>query len=260
MHNCLLLLAALVFLPFTVGQAPFDLYKLSLRWPPSECNIGQLKCTPTVLNYWVIHGIWPTYENNTAVPQYDKTKNSCAHNPTKENQIKAKLSSIKNTLTQFWPSLRNYAKDKTNLKDWIHEWKFHGQCSDYPTDPLSYFNSALSLRRKNDLAGTRIQPREEPYQAKEIVDAVKQILGATPEITCNTHRPSGMIQLREVRMCFKRAKPPTEPRDCPIQFSGTCNKESDHIRVPPAPSPGHSQVPWLPINIFLLAFCLGIVI
>ncbi|XWS11642.1 hypothetical protein CRYUN_Cryun37aG0016400 [Craigia yunnanensis] len=235
------LIAAISLLPRRPsGNNEFDFYKLSFRWPPSACNLGTLQCKPDTLDYFTIHGLWPTYANDEEVPKYDPKKNKCTDvTPTDPKNLLPLLKDIEETLQKYWPNYKNYKNINMCAESWKHEWVYHGICSGYAADqPLEYFNAALITAKEFDydpLKGTNVQPREKPYKAEEIIDAVKAKVGATPQIQCNMKKDEGTLQLLEIRLCFAKATP-TTPMDCPNTFTpgGLCQKETD-IRITPPP-------------------------
>ncbi|EOY01520.1 hypothetical protein QUC31_013743 [Theobroma cacao] len=245
-NRCLLLiylLAAIILLLailFSRDNKEFSFYKLSFRWPPSACNQGSLECKPDTLGYFTIHGLWPMYEDDTQVPPYDPKKNKCTDvTPTDPKNLLPLLKSIETTLQKYWPNYKNYENINMCAESWKHEWKNHGICSDYPADkPVEYFGATLTLAQNynyDPLKGTKVVPREDPYPATEIVNAVKEKVKATPQIQCN--KKDGTLQLLEIRLCFAKAKPLT-PIDCPHTFvpGGVCQQETDLIKFTPAPT------------------------
>ncbi|XP_022724528.1 extracellular ribonuclease LE-like [Durio zibethinus] len=233
------ILAAISLLP-PRGNIEFSFYKLSFRWPPSACNVGTLKCLPDTLGYFTIHGLWPTYADDTEVPRYDPKKNKCTDvTPVDPKNLLPELKNIEDTLQKCWPNYKNYKNINMCAESWKHEWVYHGICSDYAADkPLEYFSAALTFAKEYEydpLKGTNVQPREEPYEAQEIINAVKAKVGKTPQIQCNKNGET--LQLLEIRLCFEKNKSSITPRDCPKTFTpdGLCQKETDQIKITPPP-------------------------
>ncbi|XP_022764387.1 ribonuclease 1-like [Durio zibethinus] len=220
------------------GVCGFDFYKLSLAWPPSACNTGR-ECIPYIPGMFTVHGLWPQYANDTAVPPYEKNPKCTTVTPTSPDQIPAVLQPIEEKLKENWPSF--YPDKTTGARNdpafWRHEWESHGMCSDYPDDTLGYFTETLNLAQNNNpLKVMGIQPDDKTlHEVKTISEAVKKNAKAYPQIVCNTLPGSTTLQLVEFRFCFKRAKPPSVLQDCPNKLAGTCKSETDEIRFPPAP-------------------------
>ncbi|EOY20444.1 hypothetical protein QUC31_005914 [Theobroma cacao] len=232
MQRHLLVAAVLATLSLLVsGQTDF-FYKLSLQWPPSVC--GPSQCGSPIPRTFTIHGLWPQFvTNDRPVPPYNPTTNKCTNvTPTAPGQILVPLKPIQDQLNELWPSL---LKQTTNVAFWRHEWEKHGMCSDYPDKPHDYFTAALDLTTTyNPLEGTEVKPRQDPYKAIEIREAIKAKLGKYPEISCG--KVSNTIQLKEIRLCFERAKPPVVLRDCPTKYSNQCSDDDNQVKFPPATS------------------------
>ncbi|XWS65518.1 hypothetical protein CRYUN_Cryun05aG0120000 [Craigia yunnanensis] len=232
MQNHLLAAAVLATL-LVSGASDFAFYKLSLIWPTSACNIG-IECRSDIPSIFTIHGLWPQFANDIAVPPYNKDTNKCTNvTPTSPDDILVQLQPIEDKLKLNWPNLRN----QDDSQFWKVEWKNHGMCSDYPDQPRDFFNAGLTLAtRYNPLQVMGIKPGDESlYEVKTILEAVKKNVGAYPQIACNILPEVKTLQLWEIRFCFDRATPPSVLRDCPNKLAGTCTQETDEIRFPPPP-------------------------
>ncbi|XVE83928.1 hypothetical protein DITRI_Ditri16bG0127900 [Diplodiscus trichospermus] len=235
------LLAAIVLDPAN-GNTDFSFYKLSMRWPPSACNGGTLQCKPNTLGYFTIHGLWPTFENDEPVPKYDPNKNKCTDvTPTAQKDLLPELQSIEEALKKYWPNYKNHANLYMCAESWKHEWVYHGICSEYPANkPLEYFSASLEFANSLDydpLQGSKVEPGEKLYTVKDIIDAVKQKTGATPQIQCNKNGET--LQLLEIRVCFTKGKAPTTAINCPNTYApggAGCQKETDAVKIPLPPS------------------------
>ncbi|XP_017984389.1 PREDICTED: ribonuclease MC [Theobroma cacao] len=233
MQRHLLVAAVLATLSLLVsGQTDYPdfFYKLSLQWPPSVCAPSQ--CPSRIPRTFTIHGLWPqSVEDDKPIPPNNKKKCTDVI-PTAPDQILDALQPIPGKLNDLWPSL---LKQKTNEEFWRHEWEKHGMCSDYPDKPRDYFTIALDLTtRYNPLEVMEIQPGDEPRKVEKILESVKRNVGAYPQIQCNGGDKKG-LQLKEIRFCFVRAKPPSVFRDCPNKLAGECKQLTDRIRLPPLP-------------------------
>ncbi|TYG99144.1 hypothetical protein ES288_A10G172200v1 [Gossypium darwinii] len=192
-------------------------YKFSLQWPPATCH-GTLSCKPPIPLDFKIYGIWPQDKNDIPIPPYSKSNRCTRKRPTRPEDLPKKLGKIERELESRWPNLRD-AHNKAaigthphsaNYRFWKYEWKMHGTCSDYPTDPLQYFNSALKLKR-----GLKTIVRFRPGTKKtvqEFVDEVFDVLKAYPEIACNENPSRTRKQLWEIRLCYDKPKPGKLPK------------------------------------------------
>ncbi|EOY19884.1 Ribonuclease 2, putative [Theobroma cacao] len=233
MQRHLLVAAVLTTLSLLVSSQtdyPDFFYKLSLQWPPSVCATSQ--CRTQIPGTFTVHGLWPqSVEDDKPIPPYNKKK--CTDDrPKAPDQILVELQPIQGKLKDLWPSILT---QKTNEEFWQHEWEYHGMCSDYPDKPYNYFDAALVLATTyKPLEGTEVKPRQDPYKAIEIREAIKAKLGKYPEISCG--KVSNTLQLKEIRLCFERAKPPVVLRDCPTKYSNKCSDGNNQVKFPPATS------------------------
>ncbi|XP_017984521.1 PREDICTED: ribonuclease 3-like [Theobroma cacao] len=231
------LLAVAVLATLLVSAtSEFDFYKLSLMWPPSVCNTG-MECIPKIPKMFTIHGLWPQYANDIPVPPYDEDPSCTNIIPTSSDEAMNDLVPIEEELTKYWPNL--FIKDgkRDDQYFWRHEWEDHGMCSDYPDDPRSYFYDTFSLTTQhNPLEVMGIQPGDELNEVGTILEAVKQGLGAYPQIVCNILPRVKTLQLKEIRFCFERAKPPSVLKNCTNKLAGDCAQLTDLIRFPPPPT------------------------
>ncbi|KAH1045521.1 hypothetical protein J1N35_036305 [Gossypium stocksii] len=123
-------------------------YKLALQWPPSVCK-STLICKKPILPEFKIHGIWAQDARDRPVPQYGPG-NRCTHPAPMLDQ--QKLEGLLRSdpllwadLLRLWPNLK---VGKSDISFWYGEWKKHGSCSDFAHRPLSYFQSAIQLKKK----------------------------------------------------------------------------------------------------------------
>lgn len=126
-----LFLAFLAFIPFMLA---FDFFIFSQTWTPTFCKINPQKCLESPVENFVIHGLWPQYDNNS-YPQYCKP---C------EKFNKTFLDN------KFHLQLEKYWSD-TGIIDWDfleHEWEKHGCCSEMEID--EYFDKILKFRKNWD--------------------------------------------------------------------------------------------------------------
>ena len=175
----------------------FDYYILSLSWSPSWCALegrarGARQCTTGSGSGWVLHGLWPQYENGW--PSYCLTG---ARDPSRR-ETRA-MADIMGSAGAAW-----------------HQWKKHGRCSGLP--PEEYFAKARAafeaIRRPEILRRLRHPVR---LPASVIEDA---FLEANPDlepdmitITCREGR------IQEARICLSRG---LEPRRCGADVIRDC--------------------------------------
>ncbi|KAE8729780.1 hypothetical protein F3Y22_tig00003398pilonHSYRG00276 [Hibiscus syriacus] len=146
-----------------------------------------MACGTPIPSVLTIHGIWPQDANDVPIPPYSAATNPCYKAPiTSRRAVRYSTQSG----TGFWES----------------QWFKHGICSDYPNNPLEYFNSALTLRQglTNPVMG--LTPGNN-YMVQDIIKIIQNLAKASPEIACNRNKTGG-LQLWEIRLCYAR---PTSP-------------------------------------------------
>ncbi len=167
----------------------FDYYVLSLSWSPNWCAIegdsrGSPQCDADADFGWVLHGLWPQFENGYPA--------DCRHNfrnPSRTDT--AAMADIMGTTGLAW-----------------HQWNKHGSCSGLSPD--EYFALARLaferitrpdvLRRLSDpvtLPASLIEEafiRDNPFLSPDEIT-----------ITCRSQR------IQEARFCLTRD---LEPRSC----------------------------------------------
>lgn len=197
--------AAFIWVISTVGAwadgeatGDFDYYVLALSWSPNWCAVegdarGSEQCDPSRDLGWVVHGLWPQYEDGW--PSY------CRHN------------------------FRNPSRGLTDAQADIfgaggaawYQWKKHGTCAGL--EPQDYFDTVRKAY------GAVVRPpvlrkleKSVRLPAKVIEEAFLQ---SNPTwqanmltITCKSDR------IQEARLCLTRD---LEPRKCGRDVSRDCS-------------------------------------
>ncbi|GMI65702.1 RIBONUCLEASE 1, ribonuclease 1 [Hibiscus trionum] len=215
---------------------PVSFYKLSLQWPPSACSSGKMKCPnplpPPYNQMLTIHGIWPQDVNDEPLDPYDPLHPCTPVPPPDRKNLRTLLKPIYQQLNTYWPDLKNPLDTFANEIFWGHEWDFHGKCSDYPTDPLKYFDSAVKIRVGLPDFGLKSGDKK---TAGQVITLVSGFVHATPEIACNRNITTRVIQLWEIRLCYDRPSPQgliQHIRDCPSKFTGSCKNAQNTVTIP----------------------------
>ncbi|KAK8608772.1 hypothetical protein V6N13_024185 [Hibiscus sabdariffa] len=185
------------------SKNPVSFYKLSLQWPRSACNSGRMNCPnllPSLYNQiFTIHGIWPQDVNDEQIDPYNLFTHPCtAQNPTDRRQLRNRLSPIYANINRYWPNLKNPLNLQANLQFWGDEWDKHGKCSDYPTDPLKYFESAIQIILNLPQSAFGIQSGA-TLSVQDISNMIYRLVNARPEIACNRNGITRVLQLWEIR-------------------------------------------------------------
>ncbi|NND19543.1 MAG: ribonuclease T2 [Silicimonas sp.] len=195
----------LLFLMLSAGLAradgepagDFDYYILSLSWSPTWCSIegdrhGSPQCDTDRNLGWVLHGLWPQYEDGW--PSYCRTSE---RNPSRADT--ARMADVMGTSGSAW-----------------HQWNKHGRCSGLSAEDFYKLSREAfgritrpAIFRKLDEA-VRL-PASVIEQA--FLEANPQLSADVITITCK----SGRIQ--EARVCLTRS---LELRACGSDVSRDC--------------------------------------
>lgn len=167
----------------------FDYYVLSLSWSPSWCAIegdrrGSPQCDADRDFGWVLHGLWPQYEDGW--PSYCATSE---RNPSRAET--AVMADVMGTSGSAW-----------------HQWNKHGRCSGLSSDDYyALAREAYGRVVRPDVFRKLQDPVRLP--ASVVEDAFLEVNPAlTPDkitITCKAGR------IQEARICLTRD---LEPREC----------------------------------------------
>ena len=179
----------------------FDYYVMSLSWSPTWCSLegdqrGSPQCDADADFGWVLHGLWPQYENGW--PAYCPTN---ARNPSRsDTRAEADLFGSSGSA---W-----------------HQWNKHGRCSGLRAD--DYYD--LSREAYARIARPEIFRKLDKAVKLPAAVIEEAFLEANPQlsadqvtITCR----QGYIQ--EVRVCLTRD---LEPRECGRDVIRDCQMDN----------------------------------
>ncbi len=176
----------------------FDYYVLSLSWSPTFCALegaarGNPQCKGGAGFGWVLHGLWPQYEDGW--PSYCR---GTGRNPDRAET--AAMADIMGSSGSAW-----------------HQWNKHGRCSGLTSD--DYF----ALAR---LAYSRVQ-RPEVFRKLDRAVALPASLVEEAFVTANPGWHPDMLtitckagRIQEARLCLTRD---LEPRLCGSDVARDCS-------------------------------------
>ncbi|KAL4369537.1 hypothetical protein GQ457_05G036040 [Hibiscus cannabinus] len=232
-------LVSLTFVSASCSKNPIHFYKFSLQWPRSSCSGGTMKC-PNPLpvgigTSFTIHGLWPQDANDEPVDPYSSSHPCSAQPPPTKVQLLALIKSLYPSLTTNWPDLKNPLVPAANEDFWWKEWSKHGTCSDFPSKPFDYFDSALQI--KLQLPASLGLSSGTTQSLQDIFNAISSAVKAKPELACNRNASTNKLQLWEVRLCYERPAPNElvkTIRDCPSSWpaKGPCTSPQDQVTLP----------------------------
>jgi ribonuclease T2 len=182
----------------------FDYYLLSLSWSPEYCAgpIGEndhRQCREGRRYGFVVHGLWPEYENG--YPQF------CEGNPRVSPHLV-------HTMLPIMPSEELIR----------HEWQKHGTCSGLTAE--QYFDKTqkafarivVPARYKNPTSAMTIKARR---LKQDLVSANPRFTEKSFAVLCQDHF------LSEVRICLDKN---LEPRACSAEVKDSCPSEKIILR------------------------------
>ena len=178
----------------------FDYYVLTLSWSPTWCALegdrrGSPQCDDEANFGWVLHGLWPQYEQGW--PSYCKTSE---RNPSRNDT--AAMADIMGSSGSAW-----------------HQWNKHGRCSGLSSD--DYY----ALARDAYESVTRPQVFRQLSRAVELPASVVEdaFLEDNPTlsadgitVTCKAGR------IQEIRICLTQA---LKPRTCTGSVARDCQMQ-----------------------------------
>ncbi|MBS1303080.1 ribonuclease T2 [Loktanella sp. SALINAS62] len=188
--------------PLAADEAgDFDYYVMALSWSPNWCDQegrarNSPQCAPDADYGWVLHGLWPQYENG--YPQDCQV----AYTPPSRRQTAA-MADIMGTSGLAW-----------------YQWNKHGTCSGL--SPQAYFTLARDAYDSIAIPQAfRALTRDVTLPASLIEEAfIDKNPDLSPDgvtITCR----SGAIQ--EARICLTKD---LTPRDCGADVVRDCTLQS----------------------------------
>lgn len=178
----------------------FDYYVLALSWSPTWCALegdsrGSPQCEDDAGFGWVLHGLWPQYEQGW--PSYC---NTTARNPSRSDT--AAMADIMGSSGSAW-----------------HQWNKHGRCSGLSSE--DYY--ALAREAYDSVSRPQVfrqLSRAVQLPASVIEDAfLEDNPRLSPEgvtVTCKANR------IQETRICLTRD---LKPRPCTGSVARDCRMQ-----------------------------------
>lgn len=219
---CLLVLLtpSTSLLPTRDDFKSYSYFTLARQWFPGACKYPKnKKCIPQkwlpkAINYWTIHGLWPSRKTHS--PRH--CEKPCPFD------ISTISEDTKERMKIHWP---NFYRTATGNRDfWEEQYCKHGTCcTDKFPSIQEYFSAALDLNEKSNLnldkalnkAGIKPHPTKK-YTFEKLDSAIEQSFGKTATYWCRSVK--GKQQIKEIHTCLDRSL--SENVDCPIN-AGSCD-------------------------------------
>ena len=178
----------------------FDYYVMSLSWSPTWCALegdrrGSPQCEDNADFGWVLHGLWPQYENGW--PSYCRTSE---RNPSRSDT--AAESDLFGSSGSAW-----------------HQWNKHGRCSGLSADDYyALSREAYSRINRPEILRKLTDPVKVPAHVIEqaFLEANPALKADQITITCKAGR------IQEARVCLTRD---LQLRDCGRDVSRDCRMQ-----------------------------------
>lgn len=193
----------------------FDYLLLVQRWAPGVC--ATTKCVDDYSEQWLIHGLWPNFEDGTW-PQF-----CCPTDPFDVSKVK----SLESQLNANW---KNLEYGKTAESFWAHEWNKHGTCSSQNSKlvgELGFFNSTLNLYNTYQFAqwfsdnGIVADDSAVLTEARVLSAISPYIPSSKVELHCEHVKNSHVPYLDSISICLDKQL--LTPIDCPTP-KDTCKQ------------------------------------
>jgi ribonuclease T2 len=183
----------------------FDYYLLALGWSPNFCETHQDSEECTVARTFILHGLWPQYEDG-----------GYPHNCQGERVPEAVIQDMMNIM----PSKHLI----------IHEWIKHGRCTGL--EPSIYFENAKRAFDGVAIPDVFAHPtRDFELSAQQIVDAFKKANPGLNDDAIEVVCPAEILS--EVRFCLNKDDGKT--RSCGAGVN-SCQSPRVHITAPMSPN------------------------
>nr|CAC27788.1 RNase S5 [Prunus avium] len=192
----LLVLAFAFFFCYVMSSGSYDYFQFVQQWPPTNCRVRTKCSNPRPLQYFTIHGLWPSNYSNPKMPS------NCIGSQFNESKVYPRLRS---KLRISWPDVES----GNDTKFWGDEWNKHGTCSQRILNQFQYFERSQQMWRSynitNILKKAQIVPNAtQTWSYSDIVSPIKTATNRTPLLRCKSQPKSqaNFQLLHEVVLCF----------------------------------------------------------
>nr|ABY65900.1 S-RNase [Prunus pseudocerasus] len=183
-----------------MSSGSYDYFQFVQQWPPTNCKVRGKPCSkPRPLQYFTIHGLWPSNYSNPTMPS------NCNGLKFEDRKVYPQLRS---KLKRSWPDVES----GNDTKFWESEWNKHGTCSEQILNQIQYFERSHemwnSFNITHILKNASIVPSAtQTWKYSDIVSAIKAVTKRTPALRCknNPTQPKGQAKtqlLHEVVFCY----------------------------------------------------------
>nr|QCF59422.1 S3-RNase [Prunus dulcis] len=175
-----------------MSTGSYDYFQFVQQWPPTNCRV-RTKCSkPRPLQYFTIHGLWPSNYSNPTMPS------NCNGSKFDDRNVSPQL---RNKLKRSWPDVES----GNDTKFWEDEWNKHGTCSEQTLNQFQYFERSQDMWMSYNITEILKNASIVPHPAKtwtysDIVSPIKAATGRTPLLRCKYDNNTQL--LHEVVFCY----------------------------------------------------------
>nr|WRO64821.1 self-incompatibility RNase [Prunus salicina] len=194
-----IVLAFTFFLCFimSAGDGSYDYFQFVQQWPPTNCRVRiKRPCSnPRPLQYFTIHGLWPSNYSNPTVPS------NCNGSKFDARKVSPRLRS---KVTRSWPDVES----GNDTRFWEGEWNKHGTCSERILNQMQYFQRSHEMWTSHNISeilkNASIVPHPtQTWTYSDIASPIKTATKRTPLLRCKRDPARPKIQLlHEVVFCY----------------------------------------------------------
>nr|ABW08113.1 S7-RNase [Prunus avium] len=189
-----LVLAFAFFLCFIMSTGSYDYFQFVQQWPPTNCRvrIKQPCSNPRPLQYFTIHGLWPSNYSNPTMPS------NCIGSQFEWRKL---YPHMRSKLKISWPDVES----GNDTKFWEGEWNKHGTCSVEKLNQMQYFERSYAMWRSYNITkilqnASIVPSTTRTWTYSDIVSPIKAATGRTPLLRCKQDKKTQL--LHEVVLCF----------------------------------------------------------
>nr|ACU25553.1 self-incompatibility associated ribonuclease S2 [Prunus pseudocerasus] len=192
-----LVLAFAFFFCYVMSSGSYDYFQFVQQWPPTNCKVRGKPCSkPRPLQYFTIHGLWPSNYSNPTMPS------NCNGLKFEDRKVYPQLRS---KLKRSWPDVES----GNDTKFWESEWNKHGRCSEQTLNQMQYFEGSHDMWKSfnitNILKNASIIPNAtQTWSYSDIASPIKAATKRTPLLRCkrDPKHPNKPQLLHEVVFCY----------------------------------------------------------
>nr|BAJ24883.1 self-incompatibility associated ribonuclease [Prunus persica] len=184
-----LVLVFAFFFCYVMSSGSYDYFQFVQQWPPTNCRVRVKRpCSnPRPLQYFTIHGLWPSNYSNPKMPS------NCTGSQFKKQNLYPYMQS---KLKISWPDVES----GNDTKFWEGEWNKHGTCSERTLNLMQYFQRSHAMWKSHNITEILKNASIVPHPTKtwkysDIESPIKRATKRTPVLRCKRDPVQANTQL-----------------------------------------------------------------